>query len=124
MKHAILCLVLLAACRPDVGPTGKTVGAPCTGKSSDYSCDEICLTFRNVGVMCTMRCRTDLDCLVGTACTDIPLANSSDRACAPRCETDNECAAYNRGFICIPSRSGSDAPPVCRDPRITSSGET
>lgn len=113
MRHLILVFGLfLASCGSSaVGPAGSLVGGPC---STDRQCNESCYADKHYpGGMCTVHCRSDLDCPGGTACVE-----EDENICVAICVNNASCAAFGRGFVCdARDRVGSAGGAlVCRVP--------
>jgi len=113
-------LVAVAACGPSwgdgrygdgVGPTEITVGAPC---AIDADCVDHCERSDHYpGGMCTLRCRDDLDCPLGTNCID-----DSGGICAISCADSLVCRDFGPGYACDDRdrHNGKDKVFVCRAP--------
>ena len=89
-----------------VGPTGTVVGAPCT---TDTQC-----RFKCKDGACTVPCRSDLDCPVGSLCID-----DDGGICAVTCRSTPDCAGIGTPtFVCKEKdRKGFDGKAtVCRKP--------
>lgn len=95
---------------PGVGPSGLTVGAPCT---KDVQC-----SFKCDNNTCTKACKVDLDCPAGTVCI-----TSDSGKCAIACVNDTGCAGIGgagtgtAAYVCreVSKTDGTKAN-VCRQP--------
>lgn len=96
MRILWLSLLVLAACGPSVGSSGKDVGAACTTNSN---CNSMCLVGNDhfPGGMCTISCTSDIQCLKGSVCI---AAGNNAGICAVSCVTPNDCSSFGRGFTC------------------------
>lgn len=116
----VVLLLLVTACRSNVGPEGKEVGGLCNAANVKDACDETCLLLGPMATppgICSMRCATDVDCPATTAC--ISTRFDLRTFCLPVCQNDNECAEYSRGLTCDlgPQPSGTSAR-VCFVPSL------
>jgi hypothetical protein len=85
------------------------VGAPCR---DDLDCDDVCIHSNDFpGGMCSVLCRDDRDCPVGTGCID-----REGGICAFICVHEYDCDDFGPGYACRDTQrvGARNDIPVCR----------
>lgn len=97
----LLSLLAVAACggagtgtgAPGIGPTGTTVGATCR---SNADCASLCVSSDAFAGMCSVACRSDVDCPDGTSCVQY----QGGGICAVACSAPADCAGFGSAYTC------------------------